>query len=59
MEPHSEERAAGILFLLVTPFTLEAVHEELARVLDEHTHAEQQRAFVVVGPGQYRIRRPE
>jgi hypothetical protein len=40
MEPHSEERAAGILFLRVTPLVLEAVHEELARVLDEHTHAE-------------------
>jgi len=36
----AEERAAGILFLRVTPLVLKAVHEELARVLDEHTHAE-------------------
>ena len=36
----AEERAVGILFLRVTPLVLKAVHEELARVLDEHTHAE-------------------
>lgn len=54
-----EEQAAGILLLRVTPFTLKAVHEELARVLDEHSHGELQRAFVVVEPGQYRIRRSE
>ncbi|WP_272507704.1 DUF5615 family PIN-like protein [Salinibacter sp.] len=51
-------KAAGVLLLRVTPSTQEAVHEELARVLDGHTSSELQQAFVVVEPGQYRIRRP-
>lgn len=50
-------QAAGILFLRVTPSTQDAVHEELARVLEAYSQSELERAFVVVEPGQYRIRR--
>jgi predicted nuclease of predicted toxin-antitoxin system len=50
---------AGVLFLRITPSTQETVHGELGRVLDKHSQFELQRAFVVVEPGQYRIRRPE
>jgi len=53
------EKTDGVLLLRVTPATQEAVHEELARMLKGHTFSELNRAFVVVEPGQYRIRRPE
>lgn len=50
---------AGIVLLRIAPSTQDAVHDELALVLDTHTHSELQRAFVVIEPDQYRIRRPE
>jgi predicted nuclease of predicted toxin-antitoxin system len=50
---------AGVVLLRITPSTQDAVHDELALVLEEHTHSELQRAFVVIEPNQYRIRRPE
>jgi predicted nuclease of predicted toxin-antitoxin system len=34
------EQAAGILFLRITPATQDAVHEELARVLETHSQSE-------------------
>jgi predicted nuclease of predicted toxin-antitoxin system len=51
-------KTAGVLLLRVTPSTQEAVHEELSQVLEGHTFSKLQQAFVIVEPGQYRIRRP-
>jgi len=51
-------KTAGVLLLRVTPSTQEAVHEGLSQVLKGHTFSKLQQAFVVVEPGQYRIRRP-
>jgi hypothetical protein len=53
----AEERPAGVLYLRITPSTQEIVHEELQRVLDEHSSDELRSPFIVVEPGQHRIRR--
>lgn len=47
----------GVIFLRMTPATLDAVHRELARVLTEHSETELEQAFVVVEPGRHRFRR--
>lgn len=52
-----ERMGGGILYLRILPATLDAVHSELARVLDEHTETELMGAFVVVEPGRHRFRR--
>jgi predicted nuclease of predicted toxin-antitoxin system len=48
---------AGVVCLRVSPATLNSVHAELARVLEEHTEAELLKAFAVVEPGRHRVRR--
>lgn len=53
----AEGKPAGVIYLRVTPSTQETVHEELRRVLDNHSHDELRSAFAVVEPGQHRIRR--
>jgi predicted nuclease of predicted toxin-antitoxin system len=53
----AEGRPAGVLYLRITPSTQEIVHEELHRVLENHSHDELRSAFTVVEPGQHRIRR--
>lgn len=50
---------AGVVLFRIAPSTQDAVHDELALVLKKHTHSELQRAFVVIEPNQYRIRRSE
>ena len=50
------DRAAGILYLRIRPSTEDAVHQELLHVLDRHAEAEILKSFIVVEPGQYRIR---
>lgn len=52
-----EGMKGGVLFLRVTPATLDAVHRELARVLGEHGETELAQAFIVVEPGRHRFRR--
>ncbi|WP_084696232.1 DUF5615 family PIN-like protein [Salisaeta longa] len=52
----ADDRAAGILYLRIRPSTEDAVHNELLHVLDQHSEAEILRSFIVVEPGQYRIR---
>jgi len=39
------------------PSTQNVVHQELARVLKEHSEVELMSAFVVVEPGRHRFRR--
>ena len=51
-EPHS-----GIILLRIEPKTLTEVHKELLRFLREHTESEIRSLFVVIEPGQHRIRR--
>lgn len=52
-----ERLGKGVIYLRITPSTLEATHEELRRVLQIHTEPELVEAFVVVEPGRHRFRR--
>jgi predicted nuclease of predicted toxin-antitoxin system len=47
----------GVLYLRMTPVTASAVHGELERVLQLYPETTLRRAFVVVEPGQHRLRR--
>lgn len=49
---------AGVLYLRALPSTLDAVHAQLSRVLHIHAEDDLARAFVVIEPAGYRIRRP-
>ena len=46
----------GVLYLRVTPATVNAVHEELRLVLGRYTETDLRRSFVVVEPGRHRHR---
>jgi predicted nuclease of predicted toxin-antitoxin system len=48
----------GTIYLRVMPSTINAVHNELERVLALHSEEELRHSFVVVEPGRHRIRRP-
>jgi predicted nuclease of predicted toxin-antitoxin system len=48
---------AGVIYLRLQPSTLQAVHEELARVLQSYAEEALHNAFVVVEPGRHRFRR--
>lgn len=48
---------AGVIYLRVQPSSILDVHHELARVLSTYEEAELKRSFVVIEPGQHRIRR--
>lgn len=52
-----QDMGAGVLYLRMLPSTQNAVHQELARVLGEHSESELRQAFVVVEPGRHRFRR--
>jgi predicted nuclease of predicted toxin-antitoxin system len=52
-----QDLGAGVIYLRLLPSTQNAVHQELARVLEEHTEEELAHAFVVVEPGRHRFRR--
>lgn len=47
----------GVIYLRVLPNTGNAVHNELARVLQTYSEAELARAFVVVEPDRHRFRK--
>lgn len=47
----------GVIYLRMSPATQNVVHEELARVLAEHSEEELRQAFVVVEPGRHRFRK--
>ena len=47
----------GVLYLRITPATVQAVHEEVRVVLGLYTERDLQKAFVVVEPGRHRFRR--
>jgi predicted nuclease of predicted toxin-antitoxin system len=46
----------GVIFLRMLPSTQDAVHDELQRLLDEHTEEQLLNAFLVVEPGRHRFR---
>jgi predicted nuclease of predicted toxin-antitoxin system len=46
----------GVLYLRVTPATVNAVHEELRTVLGRYTETDLRKSFVVVEPGRHRHR---
>lgn len=51
------ELGAGIIYLRILPATVNAVHAELARVLQSYSEEDLHNAFVVVEPGRHRFRR--
>lgn len=52
-----QDLGAGVIYLRLLPSNQNMVHQELARVLKEHSEEELMRAFVVVEPGRHRFRR--
>lgn len=48
---------SGVILLRVAPETVEAVHQELKRFLEEHEGEDLGGSFVVIEPGRHRIRR--
>lgn len=53
----SEKQGGGIIYLRMTPSTVESVHNELNRVLNHYAEDELQQAFVVIEPGRHRHRK--
>jgi predicted nuclease of predicted toxin-antitoxin system len=48
---------AGVIYLRMMPSTQATTHQELARVLKEHSETDLTQAFVVVEPGRHRFRK--
>jgi len=48
----------GVIYLRILPTTMNATHNELARVLQTYSQEELVGAFVVVEPGGHRFRKP-
>lgn len=46
----------GILYLRVTPVTIDAVHEEVRMVLGRYAETDLRRSFIVVEPKRHRYR---
>jgi predicted nuclease of predicted toxin-antitoxin system len=55
----ADGQTGGIVYLRIQPSTEDAVHDELLNVLEKHAAPEIRRSFIVVEPGQYRIRHLE
>jgi predicted nuclease of predicted toxin-antitoxin system len=51
-----EELSTGVIFLRITPGSIESVHRELDRLLKEHTADELMHLFCVVEANRHRIR---
>ena len=54
-----ERLGKGVVYLRITPSTVQTTHEPLKLVLQTHTESELANAFVVVEPGQHRFRKLE
>ncbi len=50
-------QGTGVIYLRILPSNQNAVHQELARVLREHSEDELRQAFVVVEPHRHRFRK--
>ena len=53
----TEGMGSGVIYLRMLPSTLNAVHEELKRILKIYSEDELKKAFVVVEAGRHRFRR--
>lgn len=51
-----EKLSTGVIFLRITPGSVESVHRELNRLLNDHTEKELLNVFCVVEPHRHRIR---
>jgi len=51
------ELSAGVILLRITPTTVDGVHRELGRLVQEYTEEQLRDLFCVVEPNRYRIRR--
>jgi predicted nuclease of predicted toxin-antitoxin system len=51
-----ERLSKGVIYLRISPETLAATHDELKRVVTNHSEVELAAAFVVVEPGRHRFR---
>ena len=49
---------SGVLYLRILPSAVNAVHAELARVIQKYSEKELAGAFVVVEPDRHRFRKP-
>lgn len=48
--------STGVVYLRLSPASLDAVHAELVRVLEAYPEERLREAFVVVEPGRHRFR---
>ena len=48
---------AGVIYLRIAPSAVNAVHEELERVLSQYDETSLLQSFVVVEPGRHRVRK--
>jgi predicted nuclease of predicted toxin-antitoxin system len=46
----------GVVFLRITPYTVEVCHKELLTFLKKHSDLDLHRRFCVIEPGRHRIR---
>lgn len=46
----------GVIYLRITPSTLQTCHDELKSILQTHAESELACAFIVVEPGRHRFR---
>lgn len=51
------ELGLGVIYLRMTPSTVNAVHTEIQQVLQSYAEEELHNAFVVIEPGRHRFRR--
>ncbi len=52
-----ERPGKGVIYLRITPSTVQTTHKQLQLILQTYTAADLANAFVVVEPGQYRFRK--
>jgi len=52
-----EKLGSGVIYLRILPSTMDLIHQELKRVLNEYSEEKLHSAFVVVEAGRYRYRK--
>ncbi|MDI6760134.1 MAG: DUF5615 family PIN-like protein [Candidatus Brocadiaceae bacterium] len=51
-----KELCPGVIYLKITPSTINGVHSELQKILEKHAEKDLKTVFCVVEPHRYRIR---
>ena len=49
--------SSGVIYLRISPSTVDAGHDELQRVLASYSREQLREAFVIIEPGRHRFRR--